>query len=96
MKFIIALRVLLGLGLFKQAETQIVTVTIGESGPDVLIEWTGSLAVLPGMSIDSFPYSSNFFIGPFTTIVSSASDLACKRLTDFMDHDLLCGSHNWY
>lgn len=88
MKFIKALlRALLVQSLFQQADTQnAVTVTIVESGPNVLMEWSGSLAVLPTFSFSSpanFVFSSSSERQYVNSVVVPAN-ANCKYITDYM------------
>lgn len=79
MKFTKSPRALLFLGLFKEADTQDVTVTIGESGPHVFMEFSGTLTVLP--STTTFicdNYGSNFFSDGAGTYVTAAAGISCK------------------
>lgn len=77
-------RVLLVLGLFRQADTQAVTVTIGESGSNVFMEFSGKLTVFP-----MFPYTL-FFDQGFNSdnnqqfVIAATGDAKCKYRPDFM------------
>ena len=90
MKFTKTLRALLVLGLFQQADSQGVTVTIGESGTNVFMEFSGSLAGFPPPfnTQSTFP---SFFISDFGpnsagTYVSAATQaFQCKCCTDVSD-----------
>ena len=84
MKFNKALRVLLAMGLFQQAETQSVMVTVVESGSDVLIEWTGSLTALPTIFSRTVPIPSSFYADSTDVFVMLASTIDCTYLADFM------------
>ena len=78
MKFTNALRVLLVLGSYQQADTQTVTVTIGQSGTNVFMEWSGKLTVLPPMENDPFTdCAAGFFSDEGGTDVTAVTDLDC-------------------
>ena len=80
MKFTKALRALLVLGSIQQANAQnSVTVTIGESGSNVFMEFAGSLMVLPPSYQFSDSFSQGFFTGVDATQVSAATGSSkCK------------------
>ena len=87
MQFTNALHALLVLGLFQQADAQnTVTVTIRESGSDVVMQLTGSLAVLPSTTPYEtfFGFASTFWSRPTWTYVSLASNIDCTYQTDFI------------
>ena len=97
MKLIKLLRGLLVLWLFTQADTQTVTVTIGESesGSRVFIEWFGSFKVLPPTQDNFFNLQQNFISGPTAVYLAADSSLLirCKFRTDVMDgHCQFCCS----
>ena len=87
MKFTNALRALLLLRFFQQAETQnAVTVTIQEeSGPNVVMQWSGLLAAFPSTGPDSYTVSTSFFRSKSWTYVTGAvTDVDCKYRSDFV------------
>lgn len=78
------LRALLALSLFQQADTQTVTVTIGQSGSNVFMEIAGSLTVLPPNLVDSSDINQFFLINGGQTFVTLAATVSCKYRIDFM------------
>jgi hypothetical protein len=88
-----ALRALLVLGLFQQADTQAVTVTITETaGPNVLMGISGSLTAFPapvssfGGFSPGFESRVTFPASGFTVVNARAavSDHDCKYRSDFV------------
>ena len=86
MKFAKALRVLLVLGLFQQADADnAVIVTIGQSGSHVFMEWSGSLAAFPPTAATPFSFVPRFISDDkHHSMVMSGTGFKCKCRLDFM------------
>ena len=84
------LRVFLALWLLKQANTQTVTVTIGEFDSKVFIEWYGSVTDLPAPYISAI-FSLNFYSSGKDIDVHTGSSAAnCKYCTGFCFNGCAC------
>ena len=86
MNFIKLLFALLVLWFFKQADTQTVTVTIGESaGSKVFMEWEGSFKALPPtLEVDNFLFFSNLVDINQIVLIATSAFTTSKSSTDFM------------
>ena len=80
---------------------RVVTVTIGEFGNNVFMEWSGSLAAFPSTDPITRPTTQGFFTMGYSTRVATVENLDCKyclfarALASHVQCEFLCGdSHN--
>ena len=83
MMFTNNLRAFLALWLLKQADTQTVTVTIGEFDSRVFIEWYGSVTVLPAPYLTATFRTIFFSLGKDIDLHGVSYAASCKYCTDF-------------